>query len=53
MAHRSTDTQTFSSFVALNRADRTHEPVKRGFPSVARFVFAGVALAVTVCLFIR
>ncbi|MBO9649300.1 MAG: hypothetical protein J7605_12370 [Variovorax sp.] len=53
MAHRSTDTQTFSSFVALNRPDRTHEPAKRGLPSVAKFVLAGIAVVVTVCLFIR
>ncbi|MEJ8811078.1 hypothetical protein WKW77_08355 [Variovorax ureilyticus] len=53
MADPSTDTQSFSGFVALNRADRTHEPVKRGVPSIAKFVMAGVVLAVTVFLFIR
>ncbi|WP_177142575.1 hypothetical protein [Variovorax sp. YR216] len=53
MADRSTDTQSFSGFVALNRADLTHEPVRRGWPSVAKIVIAAVVLAVAVFLLIR
>lgn len=53
MADPTTDNQSFSGFAALNRADRTHEPVKRGVPSMAKFVMAAVILAVAVFLFIR
>jgi hypothetical protein len=53
MADRSTDTQTFSSFVALNRADRTHDPVRRGPHSLLGFAIAGIMIAVAIGLLIR
>jgi hypothetical protein len=50
--NRSTDTQTFSSFVALNRADLTHEPGQTGKPRIAKFVVAGVILVVALRLIV-
>ncbi len=50
MADRVTDTQTFSSFAALNRADLTHEPAEKVSPALVRFVIAGVVLALVISL---
>ena len=50
MSNPSTDTQTFSTFAALNRADLTHEPRDTGKPWIGKFVIAGVILVVVLGL---
>ena len=55
MQRPSTDTQSFSSFASLNRADLTHEPEDRSFPRerMTKFVLAGVIAVVAICVFFR
>lgn len=50
--HRSTDTQTFSSFAALNRADLTHEPEEKRSPWICKFVIVGVVLVAALRLIV-
>lgn len=50
MSSPSTNAQTFSCFVALNRADRTHEPKESGKTWIGKLVVAGVILAVALRL---
>ena len=52
MPHPSTDPQSFSTFVSLNRADRTHQPKEPSFPKerIAGFLMAGVVAIVAICM---
>ncbi|MEJ8823757.1 hypothetical protein WKW80_17225 [Variovorax humicola] len=52
MQHPSTDPQTFSSFVSLNRADRTHQPKEAPLSKerIASFVIAGIVAAIAICM---
>jgi hypothetical protein len=55
MPSPSTDTQSFSTFASLHRADQTHEP-KQAFlvrDRMTGFVIAGIIVALTIGLVAR
>ena len=48
----STDTQSFSSFASLNRADQTHPPRESSVSRerITGFVIAGIVVVLAICL---
>lgn len=52
MPSPSTDTQSFSSFASLNRADQTHQPeqLSSSRERMTGFVIAGIIVVLAICL---
>jgi len=53
MQHPSTDPQSFSSFVSLNRADRTHQPgpASRPLQRLVSWAVAAAIAVIAICMF--
>lgn len=54
MPSQPTDTQSFSSFASLNRADQTHEPKHQFFARerITGWAIAGVIAVLAICLIV-